>query len=276
MMRTILVTGAAGGIGQAVAERLLHRGDHVIACARKADQLDGLAKAGATVLAIDVANDGSVRSAFAGIAALDALVHCAAVAPLGTVEFTPPETVADIFNVNTLGALRMLQAAVPLLRLSSSGRLVLVSSLWGQVSGPFVSSYAASKHATEAIADSFRRENGGKGVQVSVVEPGVVLTKMFGQQLPDLDRQVAALGAEEQRLYGALYRDHRALLARAGRGATTADHCAKIIVRCLDAQRPRPRYVVGKDAKAMVTMGRVLSDRALDRVFSLLYKGKPA
>lgn len=275
MARRILVTGAAGGIGQAVAERLLHRGDTVIASARKAYQLEGLAAAGATILPFDVASDESVRTGFAGIAALDAVVHCAAVAPIGTVEFTPPETVADIFNVNTLGALRVLQAAVPLLRQSSSGRLVLVSSLWGQVSGPFVSSYAASKHAIEAIADAFRRENGGKGVQVSVVEPGVVLTRMFDQQLPDLERQVAALGADEQRLYGALYRDHRALLAKAGRGATTADHCAGIIERCLDAHHPRPRYVVGKDAKAMVTMGRVLSDRALDRVFGLLYKGKP-
>lgn len=276
MRRQILVTGAAGGIGRAVAERLLARGDHVIACARNLDQIADLGAAGATTIAMDIASDESVREGFSSVSSLDAVVHCAAQAPLGTVEFTSPAFVAEIFNVNALGALRIIQASTPILRQAPAGRIILVSSLWGRVSGPFVSAYAASKHAIEAIADSFRRETGNRRVLLSVVEPGVVLTKMFDQQLPDLDRQRAALGVAEAALYGTLYSDHRKLLAKAGSGATTAEECARRIEICLDARKPRPRYVVGKDAKAMVLMGRLLSDRALDRVFGLLYKGTAA
>ncbi|MEQ8743637.1 SDR family NAD(P)-dependent oxidoreductase [Parasphingorhabdus sp.] len=270
------MTGAAGGIGRAVAERLLARGDHVIACARKIDQIADLGAAGAMVLAIDVASDESVRAGFAGLTNLDAVVHCAAQAPLGTVEFTSPAHFAEIFNINTLGALRILQVSAPLLRQATSGRIIVVSSLWGRVSGPFVSSYAASKHAIEAIADSFRRETGNEQVRLSIIEPGVVLTKMFDQQVPELDRQIAALGVAEAQLYGEIYCDHRNILAKAGKGATTAKECARRIELCLNAKRPKPRYVIGKDSKVMVVMGRLMSDRALDWVFGRLYKSTPA
>jgi NAD(P)-dependent dehydrogenase (short-subunit alcohol dehydrogenase family) len=276
MGQRIMVTGAAGGIGRAVAERLLARGDHVIACARQIDQIVDLGAAGATLLAIDISSDKSVRAGFEGLKNLDAVVHCAAQAPLGTVEFTGPAQFAKIFNINTLGALRILQASAPLLRQAKSGRIIIVSSLWGRVSGPFVSSYAASKHAIEAIADSFRRETGNKQVRLSIIEPGVVLTKMFDQQIPELDHQIATLGAAEARIYGEIYGDHRNILAKAGKGATTAKKCAQCIELCLNTKRPKPRYVVGKDAKAMAVMGRLLSDRALDWVFRLLYRSTPA
>jgi NAD(P)-dependent dehydrogenase (short-subunit alcohol dehydrogenase family) len=279
MTRTILVTGAGSGIGRAVVERLLLRGDQVIASARNTGQIAEFAARGVTVVGMDVGSDASVREGFADIGAdfgkLDAVVHCAAVCPVGTVEFTPPERFAETFNTNTLGSLRILQSSLPFLRQAPSGRILLVTSLWGKVSGPFVSSYASSKHSIEAIADSFRRETIGGSVRVSVVEPGVILTKMFDQALPDLERQLAGISPEEARLYGELYGDHRKLLSNAGgKGATTADQCAAAIERALDARNPKARYVIGKDAKAMVTMGRILSDRALDRVFGLLYKGK--
>lgn len=273
MARTILVTGAGGGIGQVVAARLLARGDRVIASARKLDQMTELEKDGATLVAMDVGDDASVTSGFGKISALDAVIHCAAIAPLGTVEFTPPPTMAHVYNVNTLGALRVLQASLPLLRVAPSGRLLLLSSLWGQVSGPFVSAYAASKHAIEALADSARRETRRQGVHISVIEPGVVKTPMYFNQLVELDKAVAALAADERRLYARLYADHRKLVAGAEKTAIDADGCAAVIEGCLDARAPRPRYRAGKDAKAMVAMGRALTDRGLDRVFGLLYKG---
>jgi NAD(P)-dependent dehydrogenase (short-subunit alcohol dehydrogenase family) len=269
--RTMLVTGAGGGIGHALAKRLLARGDHVIAAARRLDQVADLAAAGATCVAMDVGDDASVRAGFAGLSTLDAVVNCAAVAPAGTVEFTAPEQVAQVVNVNTLGALRVLQGALPLLRESGSGRLVLVSSLWGEVSGPFVSSYAASKHAIEALADSARRETIGQGVHISVVQPGVVKTPMYTNQLGDLDAAITALGPAEATVYGALYRDHRKVLASAGKGAITAEQCCAAIEKCLDARRPRPRYRVGTDARLMVGLGHLLSDRMLDRVFGAIY-----
>jgi NAD(P)-dependent dehydrogenase (short-subunit alcohol dehydrogenase family) len=276
MERTILVTGAGSGIGRALVERLLLRGDHVIASARNTGQLAEFAARGVAVVGMDLRSDESVRAGFAGIERLDAVVHCAAICPVGTVEFTPPDSFAETYNNNTLGSLRILQSSLPLLRQAPSGRILLLTSLWGKVSGPFVSAYASSKHSIEALADSFRRETAGSSVRISVVEPGVILTKMFDQAIPDLERLVAAMSPEEERLYGALWNDHRKLITNGGRGATTADKCAEMIERALDARNPKARYVIGKDSKAMVTMGRILSDRALDRVFGMLYKGKPA
>jgi NAD(P)-dependent dehydrogenase (short-subunit alcohol dehydrogenase family) len=274
MTRTILVTGAGSGIGRALVERLLLRGDHVIASARNTDQLAEFAARGVTVVGMDFRSDESVRAGFAGIEKLDAVVHSAATCPVGTVEFTSPNSFAETYNNNTLGSLRILQSSLPLLRQAPSGRILLLTSLWGKLSGPFVSAYASSKHSIEAIADSFRRETAGSSVRISVVEPGVILTKMFDLAIPDLERQVAAMSPEEERLYGALWNDHRKLIANGGRGGMTADKCAEMIERALDARNPKARYTVGKDAKAMVTMARILSDRALDRVFRQLYKGK--
>lgn len=273
MARTILITGAGGGIGKVLAQRLLIRGERVIASARAVEQLADLTAAGATPVAMDVGDDASVARGFESIAAIDAAIHCAAIAPLGTVEFTSPEAVGRVFNVNTLGALRVLQHSLPLLRASDHGRLVLLSSLWGQVSGPFVSSYAASKHAIEALADSARRETKRQKVSISVVEPGVVKTPMYFGQLGEIDSAVAKLSDEERRLYAVLYADHRKLVAGAARTAIDAERCAKVIEACLDARRPKPRYRAGTDAKAMVAMRRLLTDRGLDRVFATMYKG---
>lgn len=271
--RTILVTGAGGGIGRALATRLLARGDRVVASARRLDQMQDLVDAGASAVAMDVADDMSVQRGFATIEGrIEAVVHCAAIAPLGTVEFTAPEDVAAIFNVNTLGALRIIQGALPRLRAAGDGRLILISSLWGRVSGPFVSTYAASKHAIEALADSARRETRGQGVRLSVIEPGVVKTPMFENQAEDLRRRIDALGPDERALYGALYDDHAKLLSGAGKGAITAEQCCAVIEKCLDARRPKPRYLAGTDSRLLVTLGALLPDRGLDAVFGAIYK----
>jgi NAD(P)-dependent dehydrogenase (short-subunit alcohol dehydrogenase family) len=88
------------------------------------------------------------------------------------------------------------------------------------------------------MADSARRETIGQGVHISVVEPGVVKTPMYANQIGELDAAIAALCPEERRLYGGLYQDHRKILAGAGKGAITAEQCCAVIERCLDARRP--------------------------------------
>jgi NAD(P)-dependent dehydrogenase (short-subunit alcohol dehydrogenase family) len=272
----ILVTGAAGGIGQALALKLFKRGDVVFAAARQEVQTHALEQAGCRGVLMDVSDDSSVAAAFEGIGALDAVVHCAAIAPSGTLEFTTPANVAHVLNVNTLGALRVFQASLPRLRESGAGRFVFVSSLWGQASGPFVSAYAASKHAIEALADSARRELVGQGLSVSVVEPGVVRTPMFHNQGANLEQSYSELSPQEAALYGSLYEDHRKILAAAAGGAITAEQCADVILRCLDARRPRARYRAGIDAKMVVALQRALPDWAMDGLFGMVYRPRKA
>jgi NAD(P)-dependent dehydrogenase (short-subunit alcohol dehydrogenase family) len=272
MARTILVTGAGGGIGNAVARLFLARGDIVIASARSINQVAELSSLGAQALAMDVSSDISVSTAFLGITQLDIVVHCAAIAPLGSVEFTTPEKVAEIHNINTLGALRILQKSLPLLRQSPQGRLLLVSSLWGQLSGPLVSTYAASKHAIEALADSARRENGNRPPYISVVEPGVVKTEMFFRQIREIDDAVTRLQPQEHQIYAGIYAAHRRVISKAERSAISVDKCAQLIVHYANAPQPKPRYRIGLDARLMISLSRLLSDRALDRLFAYIYK----
>lgn len=271
-MRTVVVTGAAGGVGKALVEQARDRGDFVIATARSLGQLDHLAGDRVLPIAMDVSDSSSVERGFDELdrllagRALDAVVHCAAVAPLGTVEFTSADEYARVFNINTLGALRVAQSTVTRMR-GRGGRLVLVSSLWGRLSGPLVSTYAASKHAIEAIADSLRRETAGSGVAITVIEPGVIKTKMFTGQTAEVTAKIDSLDEIERAHYLGLYRAYLRLFQRSAKTAITAEKCADAIMRALDARNPATRYLVGPDAKLLVRLAEWLPDRWLDRLF---------
>jgi len=276
--RSIVVTGAAGGIGKALVERLQRSGVFVIAVARSRAQLADLESASVRTVAMDVSDTASVAEGYKEIDValagrnLDAVVHCAAIAPLGTVEFTPPEEYGRIINVNTLGALRILQGALPRLR-GHGGRLILVSSLWGQVSGPLVGSYASSKHAIEAMADSVRREIAGSDVHISVVEPGVVTTKMLTGQSGEVSQKILGLSPEERGLYLNLYNAYIKLFEKSVKAAISADACAGAIENVLNAAKPKTRYRVGNDSKALCFLGNLLPDSWMDGIFKLMLKG---
>jgi NAD(P)-dependent dehydrogenase (short-subunit alcohol dehydrogenase family) len=184
-VRTILITGAGSGMGRELARRALARGDRVIAAVLNRDE--ALAIGGPAdrlaVIEIDVGSSASVDAGFLEVdralagAPLDLVIHCAAIAPSGALEVEPLETFERTLNVNVVGSARVLRQSLPRLR-GSHGRILLFASLWGKVAGPMLSAYCASKHAIEAIADSVRRETEGQGVDIVLIEPGVVRTNM--------------------------------------------------------------------------------------------------
>ncbi|MEJ2409686.1 MAG: SDR family NAD(P)-dependent oxidoreductase, partial [Novosphingobium sp.] len=149
-------------------------------------------------------------------------------------------------------------------------RLILLSSLWGRLSGPLVSNYAASKHALEAIVDSLRRETAASGIRISVVEPGVIKTKMFTNQTAEVLNRIEQLGPAEREHYLPIYQNYLKLFEKSEKTAITADVCVDKVIEVLDARKPRPRYLVGLDAKTLVPLSEWISDRALDRLFSRL------
>lgn len=277
-MSSLLITGAASGIGKELVSRALDRGDRVFATQRSACGLEEFeTRAGFSAVRMDVANSDSVTAGFAQIdrllggAALDGVVHCAAVAPLGAIEVLPLEVFEQTLNTNTLGTLRIMQAAIPRLR-GHDGRLILVTSLWGRVSGPMVSAYAASKHAIEALADSARRETRGMGLRITVVEPGVIKTRMLSGQLDAARKLADDIPATHREHYGELYRKYAALVAKGADQGISVGECAAQIERVLHAAAPHARYRIGKDSKAVCLMARLLPDRALDGVFGMMMK----
>lgn len=173
--RIALVAGASSGLGRAVAEALAADGHTVYAAARSFAR-GKEPPAGCRALALDVTDGQSVRDAAAEIMAregrIDVLVCCAATFTMAPIEELPPETLADMMNVNLLGDARCVQAVLPQMRKQGGGHVVLFSSLNGLFSIPFQGAYSATKHAVEAYAEALSQESRRFGIRVTVVEPG--------------------------------------------------------------------------------------------------------
>ena len=183
----VLVTGASGGFGQLISNTLLEKGHKVFATMRgiegkNKEAAEELKNAGATVLELDVTNDESVNSAVntaleAG--GIDAVVNNAGVGVLGIQESFTPEDWQRIFEINVFGVQRVNRAVLPHLREKGSGLLIHVSSLLGRMTLPFYGPYNATKWALEALAENYRTELSGFGVDSVLVEPGGFATGFF-------------------------------------------------------------------------------------------------
>lgn len=170
-VRTVLVTGAAGAFGRALAEELRRRGVAVVGLDRVA---------GEGVLGCDVSDEASVVEAVAlavaELGTLDAVVHCAGVGPAVDAGAMPAEGVHDALEVNLMGSWRVTAAALPALTAGPGrGRVVLVSSMLGYLTVPFASAYCVSKRGVLAYGDVLRVEYGG-ALAVTTVLPGYVDT----------------------------------------------------------------------------------------------------
>lgn len=172
----VLITGAGRAIGRATVEVLAERGHEVVATARDMSLLEGLPAA--QILALDVRDTSSVRTAVAAAGDLDAVVNNAALTGSGPLETYPVERFAQVLDVNTLGPLRMAQAVLPRWRERGSGVLVNISSVQGKIGTPLEGPYAASKHALEAMSESMYFELGHFGIRVVVIEPGYIAPGM--------------------------------------------------------------------------------------------------
>jgi NAD(P)-dependent dehydrogenase (short-subunit alcohol dehydrogenase family) len=171
-MASILITGASKGIGKATAAELARRGHRVVATARNPRTLDDLDVD--QRLALDVTDPDSVAEAVKQAGDIDTLVSNAGVIFYAAVEATPPEEFARLFDLNTLGALRVAQALLPGMRARGNGRLLFMSSVVGRIVLPPGAAYAASKWALEAIVEALAIEVAPFGIDAALLEPGAV------------------------------------------------------------------------------------------------------
>lgn len=171
-MSTVLVTGAGRGIGRAITEEFIRRGHRVIGTARNPDSLEGLDLA--QRLALDVTDDASVRAAFEAAGDVDIVVINPAEIFYAAVEAIPLGELQSLFNLNTVGALRVAQAALPGMRARGDGKLLFMSSVVGRVSLPNGAAYAATKWALEALVEALAIEVAPFGIQPVLLEPGAV------------------------------------------------------------------------------------------------------
>jgi len=278
-MPTALVTGASTGIGQATALRLARAGWTVLAGVRD-DEAGGrlLAEAaerggGGSVepIALDVTDARQIADAAARVAArdgsgpgrLDALVNNAGIGVGGPLELIAIDDVRRQLDVNVVGQVAVTQALLPALR-AARGRIVFVSSVGGRVAMAFTAPYAASKHAIEAIGDALRVELRTSGVQVALVEPGSVATPIWDKGRAEAERVDVPDELREQ--YGHIPQAIDRTLRSTGERGVPPEQVAETIERALTARRMRARYVVGRDARVMIAVRRLLPDLVFDRV----------
>jgi NAD(P)-dependent dehydrogenase (short-subunit alcohol dehydrogenase family) len=254
-MKTALVTGASSGIGQACAARLARTGWRVLAGVRR----EGTAPEGTEELLLDVTKPPELE-----LDGLDGLVNNAGIAVAGPIEFLSAEELRRQLEVNVVGQLQMVQLALPALR-RSRGRIVNIGSISGRSALPFLGAYAMSKFALEAMSDSLRIELRPWGIHVAIVEPGTIKTPMWTRERPDPP-------AEALSLYGDRIAAFRDFALKRSAGGAPAEAVAKVVEEALTAERPRARYLVGRDARLRAGVER-LPDRIRDRVYKRVLLG---
>jgi NADP-dependent 3-hydroxy acid dehydrogenase YdfG len=265
---SVLITGCSSGIGQATAERLAQSGWNVFATARKADSLDALRQRGCKTLSLDVTDEASMQAAVSTVheqaGGLDALVNNAGFSQSGAVESVPMAQARAQFETNVFGLMRLTQLVLPGMREQGRGRIVNISSMGGTLTFPGFGWYHATKYALEALSDALRMELKGFGVQVVVVQPGLIRTS-FGHTAASSMGATDAAGPYEafNRAVAKASEEgyEKGPLARLAGGP---DAVAKVIQRALEAPRPRARYTVTPSATLLMNMRRLMSDRVWD------------
>ena len=269
--KTVLITGCSSGIGRATAEAFLDDDWTVYATSRDTDDIADLAEAGCETARLDVTVDEDVERVVERITEetgrVDCLVNNAGYGQYGPMEDITVEALHDQFDVNVYGPHRLTRAVLPLMRDHEDGTIVNVSSVAGRLSLPGEGAYAGSKFALEALSDSLRTEVDTFGVEVVLVEPGLVDTG-FNDRLDDeLD------GLQRTDAYDWLYEtieEFNTTLSSVPFSSDPEDVATTIHdAACMDD--PDPRYVVGTDGTLLV-YSRFLPDRVRDTVFRLVRK----
>ncbi len=259
-MKVAVVTGCSTGIGYAAALRLAQDGFAVVATMRNpsASDLDAVAKDRGLELEVrvlDVDNDASVADLFDDVVsskgAVDVLVNNAGLGGSGGVtEETDLDAFRRIMETNYFGALRCTKAVLTSMRERASGTIVNVTSQAGLLSFPGMAPYCASKWALEAATEALAIEVAPFGVRVAMVEPGAILTAIWGKT--DLTPPTGPYKKIRNRLGATIMGD----LSH----GSTADEVAECISTAISAEAPRLRWLVGRGAARNVAQRADWSD----------------
>lgn len=275
-MATILITGAAKGIGRATALHLDKQGFTVLAGVRTVADADSLRQAASSrlhTLQLDITNADHIAGlpdAVANIVGqngLEGLVNNAGVAVAAPLEFVPIEEFRRQIEVNLTSQLAVTQAVLPLLR-QTKGRIINVSSIGGRIAGPMLGAYHASKFALEALTDSLRQELAPWGIKVVSIEPGAIATPIWDSGTQTADRLQAQMSPQAQTYYAAAFEWARSFAKNSVANGLPPERVAEVIHTALTTQQPRTRYPVGRDAQFGTHIIARLPDRLRDRLMA--------
>ncbi len=269
--RAVLITGCSSGIGAATAAHLVGRGWNVYATARRPETLSELEAKGCKTLACDVTDEASCQAAVDAVVAAEGavgvLINNAGFSQSGAVESIPAERVRAQFETNVFGLLAMCRAALPAMRAQRWGKVVNISSMGGEFVFPGGGLYHATKYAIEALSDAMRFELAGFGIDVIVIQPGLIRSDFSSRTLAEIDAVAAdagpyaAFNAGVAKSSKEVY--ERGVFSKLG-GPPEA--VAEVIEKALSARRPKPRYTVTPSARVLMTLHTLARDRGWDRI----------
>ena len=256
--RTVVVTGAATGLGLETARLLGERGYRVLAGVLPGQSTEALAEVPGETVVLDVTDPEHVRAAAdraRALGPLRAVVNNAGIAVLGPLELTPVEELRRHFETNVLGHVALSQALLPEL-VQARGRLVFVGSPSGRMPVPFAGSYSASKAALAGVAETWRLELADSGVGVSLVEPSASGTPIWDTMRASLAEVLDRMDPETAERYA----NPRALVERRSANVTAGISpalVARAVLAAVEDRRPRARYPVGSEARMVSVWSRL-------------------
>jgi NADP-dependent 3-hydroxy acid dehydrogenase YdfG len=282
--KAVLVTGCSSGIGEATARRLVGHGWTVYASARRLESIEGLADVGCKLLQLDVTDEASMRAAVETVereqGAVGVLVNNAGYSQGGPIEQVPLESVRRQFETNVFGLIALTQMVLPAMRAQHWGKIVNIGSMGGRLTLPGGGLYHATKHSLEAISDALRFEVRGFGVDVVLVEPGLITTEFGKTAVATVNEADATGGTSEDgidvaRDGGDPYKKFNTKLAAMTAGVYEGpmrhlgggpDVVAKAIEKAISRRKAPSRMLLTPSAHLTVFQRKILPDRLWDAV----------
>ncbi|KEO53970.1 SDR family NAD(P)-dependent oxidoreductase [Thioclava pacifica] len=274
MAKTILITGCSSGIGYDAAHGLKAAGWKVFATCRREEDCERLRSEGLTSFQLDVSDPDSIDAGFnealaRGRGRLDALYNNAAFACPGATEDIPPGALREIFETNLFGLHDLTTRAIKVMRAqgdNGEGRILQCSSVLGFVGLRWRGAYVSTKFALEGLTDVLRLEMADTGIKVVLIQPGPITSNIRVNSIPPFEKWVNWEGSARRAQY------ENGLLKRLyeKREPDTFElppsEVTKVILKALEAPRPKARYKITTPTKAMSVVRRLLPDPMLDWV----------
>jgi NADP-dependent 3-hydroxy acid dehydrogenase YdfG len=268
--RAVLITGCSTGIGRATAEHLAAKGHTVYATARRLESISDLESQGCRTLALDVTDEASMAAAVDAVVAAEGavgvLVNNAGYSLSGAVESVAMDEVRRQFETNVFGLIRMCQLVLPAMREQGWGRIVNMSSMGANLVFPGGGIYHGTKYAVDAISDALRFEVKGFGVDVAIIQPGLIKTE-FGNtaaaEVPEDDGPYGHFNASVAKRTKSVYEDGP--LAKLGGGPEAV---ARVVEKAITARHPKIRYRVTPSAHLAIGQRKLMTDGMWDRVMA--------
>jgi NAD(P)-dependent dehydrogenase (short-subunit alcohol dehydrogenase family) len=278
-LKTVLITGGTDGLGKAAAVMLAERGYRVFAAGRSAEkraQLDAWGRErnlALETLDMDVVDDASVKSGVSAVIAkaggLDVLINNAGIIYVSTVEDTRMEDWRKQFETNFFGVVRVTQAVLPHMRTRKRGRILMISSISGLITPPTHGPYSSSKHAMEGLSNALRLEMYPFGVDVVLIEPGYIVTNLANTAAALMEPYADKIkSGPYARIYAGAFAGSSSARTKS---KTTPEDCARVMLKAIEAPRPKPRYGVTPLARSVKLAKRLLTDSMIDAIVRRRY-----